>query len=105
MAHENSKLIWLLLRLLYFLVCNNHGYLVLQHWDLVHNDIPEDLQVNPKIPVDQHIAEPGNGFPVCYRALFLDIITQVFDCFSDDLKIAYNRIDPLSGAYWGFQVP
>ncbi len=79
---------------LQFLMCDNGGNLFLQHRDLVHNNIPEDLQVNTEIPVDQGIAEPGNGFPVSDRELCLQIIAQVLDSFPDDLKIAYNRIDP-----------
>lgn|GEM_PF-5549436 len=75
-----------------FLVCNNNGDLFLQYRNLMHNDIPEDLEVNAEISMNQGVAEPGNSFPVRCRELCLYVIAQVPDGFSDNLKIAYNRI-------------
>ena len=47
-----------------FLVCDDYGNLFLQHRDLMHNYIPEDLHVYTKISVDQGVTKSGNGFPV-----------------------------------------
>lgn len=52
-----------------FLMYNNCGNLFLQHRDLMHNDIPEDLKVHTKISMNQRIAESCNRFPVRYREL------------------------------------
>jgi len=55
----------ILLFVLRSLVFDNSGDLFLQHRDLMHNNVPENLQVNAEISMNQGVAETGNGSPVC----------------------------------------
>lgn len=66
----------------------------LERRNLVHDDVPEDLQINAEISMDQGITETGNRFPVGCGKLFLEVIINILRSFTDDLKISHDRIDP-----------
>ena len=73
--------------------------LCLQHRNFMDDDVPEDVQVNPEISVNEGVAESCNRFPVGTREFFLQIRVQIFCRFTNNLKNSVQPHQPSSGHF------
>lgn len=71
------------------------GHSCFQRRQLVLDDIPHDLAVDPEIFVNQDISKPGDLFPVDTGSALASFFGEVFCGFSDYFQISHNRIKSL----------
>jgi hypothetical protein len=70
-----------------FLVLEDVPDLLFQIRQFIRGIIPEDRIFDPKIDMSEHIAEPGDFFPVRLRVRSLEIVREIPGCFPNYLEI------------------
>ena len=66
--------------------------LFFQGWQFICRIIPDNRQLDPKIDMGEDIAESGYLFPVGIRVPVPEFLREVFDRFTNNLKVTDDSI-------------
>ena len=64
-----------------------------QDGQLLLDDIPNDLDVDSEVCVDQDVAQAGDPPPIDLGVSRTDLVGQVLDRFADDFQVADHGIE------------
>lgn len=60
----------------------------MQRWDLVLDNVPDQLKIDAEIAMNQTVARSGHPAPVRVGVAAFEVIGEVLDRFADDFQTA-----------------
>ena len=63
-----------------------------QRWQLVSDNLPDDIDVDAKVVVDQLVSDSSHILPGNFRMAFAEGRRQPLGCFPDDLQCPNDGI-------------
>ena len=59
---------------------------------MIHDDITNDLDIDPEVVVNQDVAKPSNLWPRHLGVRLNHVSRKVVSCLANDLEVTFDRV-------------